>query len=167
MSDNPKADKSSVNQSDKGQVTATSDKPHVNIYIGSGIMGPGTRTGKVGYVLEFRTAKGPVTVTDIKTLENSTEHHSALTALVAALKRLTKPCNLTIHLDTGIIAATLSNNWIAKWKASGWQTSRNEEVSNRDLWQLIDSLTADHDYTVLLKKPHEYRRWLTHEMKES
>ena len=78
----------------------------VNIYTYTDIRGPGRRTGYYVYLLEQETAKGPATLHKIeKAAERETENKVQLLAVIGALKRLRKNCDLEIHTHSEYVSA--------------------------------------------------------------
>ena len=76
----------------------------VRLYIETSIRGPRRQTGAYAYVLEYRAAAGPVTLTEVKAIPDTTEHQSLCMGILAAVKRL-KSCDLTICTSSGYIQA--------------------------------------------------------------
>jgi ribonuclease HI len=34
--------------------------------------------------------------------------------------------------------------WIARWRRNGWRTASKQPVKNKDLWEALDALLAEH-----------------------
>jgi ribonuclease HI len=74
---------------------------------------------------------------------HTTNNRMELTAAIAALDALKRPCLVDIHTDSqylrnGVMA------WMAQWKRNGWRTADKKPVKNVDLWQRLDALGARH-----------------------
>jgi ribonuclease HI len=74
---------------------------------------------------------------------HTTNNRMELTAAIAALDALKRPCLVDIHTDSqylrnGVMA------WMAQWKRNGWRTADKKPVKNIDLWQRLDALGARH-----------------------
>ncbi len=149
------------------------DKPNVKIYIETSIKNPRGGAGAYGYIIVFCTTKKTDTgeikpikadTGEIKLVKDVTRNQAVLTALNEALKRLTKPCYLTIYTDVDHIAAAIKNHWLSGWEKAGWKNAKGEEIVNKDLWLSIQSLLYAHDFLVALKHHHEYKDWLIKEV---
>lgn len=140
------------------------EKKKVNLHIDTSIKGPKRRDGDYLYILSFRTQAGTADTGNRKHLEETTENQAAALALEEALKRLRVPCSLTIYLECPYVASVLSNKWYEKWRYNDWMSAKGKPICDAAIWRSIQSLLNAHDIQVLLKKPHEYREWMQHEL---
>ena len=46
------------------------------------------------------------------------------------------------------------NEWHKGWKAKGWKNAQKQPVANRDLWERLDALNAQHWITWKWVKGH-------------
>lgn len=138
----------------------------VDIYIDTSVKGPKRRDGSYIHVVAMQTSKGPADVWWWEPLKQTTENQATLLALEAALKRLTKPCNLIIHLECTYVASALKNGWYIKWRHQGWMTEKNKLVCDSEIWQSIEYLLNTHEFQVRLKEPHTYREWMQRKLNE-
>ena len=134
---------------------------HVNIYTASGIRSPRAGNGKAGYILEMKTEKEPVTLTKTAEILNATANQSELRILNMALARLIKKCSLTIHTESGYVAAGIEE--LSRWQENGWKTSRGTDVANKEEWMETAELLNGHAVSVTTEN-HEYRAWLRSEV---
>lgn len=134
---------------------------HVNIYTTSGIRSPRAGSGRVGYILEIKTKKGPATLTKFAEILNETANRSELRVLNRALERLTVPCELTIYTESRYVAAGIEE--LPRWQENGWKTSRGTDVANKEEWQETAELLNGHAVSVTTEN-HEYRAWLRSEV---
>jgi len=74
---------------------------------------------------------------------NTTNNRMELTAVIEALKALTRPCEVVLHTDSQYVQKGISE-WIHGWKARGWKTAAKAPVKNVDLWQALDTVQATH-----------------------
>lgn len=135
----------------------------VNLYIDTSARGPRIRAGAYGYVLERKTAAGPATLTDVKRLEETTEHQSLLTALLAALGHIKQPCLLTVFTECGYMSDVLTK-WLWEWKKNDWHRARNQPLKNADEWKKVAALLSNHEVVVELSAEHEYKIYLRREV---
>lgn len=134
---------------------------HVNIYTASGIRSPRAGNGTAGYILEVMTQNGPATLMKTAEILNATANQSELRILNMALARLTKKCSLTIHTESGYVAAGIEE--LARWQENGWKTSRGTDVANKEEWLETAELLNGHAFSVTTEN-HEYRAWLRSEV---
>lgn len=69
----------------------------------------------------------------------TTNNRMEMTAVIEALSALTRPCAVTLYLDSQYVLKGITE-WLAGWKARGWRTAAKAPVKNVDLWQKLDSL---------------------------
>ena len=74
----------------------------------------------------------------------TTNNRMELTAAIAALEALNRPCEVDLYTDSEYLRGGVSG-WIDKWKRNGWRTADRKPVKNQDLWQRLDELAAAHD----------------------
>lgn len=128
----------------------------VNIYIKTTVKGPRKRDGFYEYILETQTAAGMATCQLTKEIKDATENRAELLAIVEALKRLNRSCNLHIYTDSEYVAAAIKEDWIKRWRDSGWVTAKGKEIANRDLWQKMAELLNGNLVTFHVKEHHPY-----------
>ena len=73
----------------------------------------------------------------------TTNNRMELTAAIAALEALNKPCEVMLHTDSTYVMQGLTK-WLPGWKAKGWRTADRKPVKNQDLWQRLDAAAARH-----------------------
>ena len=74
---------------------------------------------------------------------HTTNNRMELTAAIAALRQLTRPCRVILTTDSQYLAKGMTE-WIAGWQRKGWQNSKKEPVVNRDLWETLLELAGLH-----------------------
>lgn len=132
----------------------------VNIYIELDSIGPRTRQGRYGYVLEcgqetregFGYAEGTVIA-------------RFLQAAGEALGRINKPCAVNIFLRNRWLAHAI-NNEIPVWQRQGWKNAKGEEIKNRELWQRLAAGAAPHDVMAFSFPETPYTDWLKREIEK-
>lgn len=134
----------------------------VNIYLYTTIKGPKKHSGVFVCILETETQRGPATLTTIKELEEATENQAELKALLTALKRVKKPCTLSIYTDSNYVAAGYECNRVEKWKESGWINAKGKPVANKEEWQEVAELLNAHEFQFIVKQ-HSYYSWMKSE----
>ena len=71
----------------------------------------------------------------------TTNNRMELMAVISGLAALTRPCRVTVHLDSAYVMHAVTKGWIPAWQKRGWKTAAKTPVANRDLWeQLIAEL---------------------------
>lgn len=71
----------------------------------------------------------------------TTNNRMELTAAIEALEALTRPCEVDLTTDSVYVRNGITK-WIFNWKRKGWKTSTGKPVSNKELWQALDSAVA-------------------------
>jgi ribonuclease HI len=101
----------------------------------SGNPGP----GGWGAILEWNSHRKELKGGEAHTTNNRME----LTAAIAALESLKRPCTVDIHTDSQYLRNGITA-WIKTWKRNGWRTSSREPVKNADLWVRLDEALQTH-----------------------
>ncbi len=85
---------------------------------------------------------------------NTTNNRMELTAAIEALKALNKPCRIDLYSDSAYLVKAFNEKWIDKWQRNNWRNAAKQEVSNKELWQELLTLTATHDVNWIWVKGH-------------
>jgi ribonuclease HI len=75
---------------------------------------------------------------------HTTNNRMELTAAIAALEALKRPCEVQLHTDSQYLREGVTA-WMANWKKNGWRTSDKKQVKNEDLWRRLDEAIAGHE----------------------
>jgi ribonuclease HI len=75
---------------------------------------------------------------------HTTNNRMELMAVVAGLRALTRPCAVTVHLDSSYVMNAFAEKWLEGWQRKGWVTSTKQPVKNRDLWEELLVEVARH-----------------------
>ena len=138
----------------------------VNIYIETSRRGPSKGSGKYMYVIEFLKGDTPVTREGIESFENTFENELALKAMIAAVKRLTKPCVIRFYTSCNHVLSTTHNSWHIQWQKNGWRRSDGREAKNAALWEELVAVLQPHAVTYT-KDEHSYRRWMREQLERN
>jgi len=74
---------------------------------------------------------------------DTTNNRMEMTAAIEALRQLKRPCQVSITTDSQYLVKGMTE-WIAGWQRKGWRNSKKEPVVNKDLWELLLTLTKPH-----------------------
>lgn len=85
--------------------------------------------------------------------ELTTNNRMELTAVIEGLRALTRPCQVTLHVDSAYVMNGMSR-WMAGWKRNGWRTADKKPVKNADLWRALDAEVARHEVRWVWVKGH-------------
>lgn len=112
---------------------------------GSAIGNPGP--GGWGVVVQFSEAGKETRVEELGGFaEHTTNNRMELTAAIEALTLLKAKSNVTIKTDSQYVIQG-TTKWVFGWEKNGWQTSQKKEVMNKDLWEVLVSLSKKHMVT--------------------
>ncbi len=73
----------------------------------------------------------------------TTNNRMELTAAIAALEALKRPCEVTLTTDSQYVRKGITE-WLAGWKRRGWKTADRKPVKNQDLWERLEAATHRH-----------------------
>lgn len=123
--------------------------PQVEIYTDGACSGnPGP--GGWGAILMAQGHKKEISGGEKVTTNNRME----LSAVIFALEKLKKPCDVKIYSDSAYVVNAFNQNWIAGWQRNGWRNSAKAPVANTDLWQKLIELTKVHKVEFIKVKGH-------------
>jgi ribonuclease HI len=75
---------------------------------------------------------------------NTTNNRMELTAVIRALEHYNEAKEIEIFTDSKYVMQGITE-WIKNWKSNHWKTSQKKDVKNKDLWVLLDTVSAKHD----------------------
>jgi ribonuclease HI len=75
---------------------------------------------------------------------STTNNRMELLAVINALRALKRRTRARIYTDSQYVRLGIVQ-WLQGWKARGWRTATRGPVKNKDLWEILDQLTAGHD----------------------
>lgn len=121
----------------------------VEIYTDGACSGnPGA--GGWGAILRYGSAERELSGGETETTNNRME----LTAVIEALRVLTRPCDIIIYTDSRYVMDGVTK-WLPNWLRNGWCTSNKKTpVKNIDLWQSLESLIKNHQIKWVWVKGH-------------
>lgn len=77
--------------------------------------------------------------------QDTTNNRMELKGVIAAFEMLKRPVTVIVTTDSKYVCDGMSK-WIHKWKENYWRSSTGA-VKNRDLWEKLDNLQAEHTVT--------------------
>jgi ribonuclease HI len=83
----------------------------------------------------------------------TTNNRMELTAVIEALRALTKPCRVALHVDSSYVMNGMQQ-WLPNWKRNGWRTAAKKPVKNEDLWRALDTEIERHTVTWFWVRGH-------------
>lgn len=120
----------------------------VNIYIATTWRSPRQKEGSAAWLVEFPKRDGSI---ETRPREGpgamrlkGTETGAILSALIEALKILTKTCEIRIYTQNERILAPLKNGWLEAWKANNFQNTRGKLIKHSEKWRELKKLTEKH-----------------------
>ena len=73
----------------------------------------------------------------------TTNNRMELTAAIAALESLKRPCTIDLYTDSNYVRGGITA-WLHGWKRNGWKTADKKPVKNVELWQRLDEAAKSH-----------------------
>lgn len=74
--------------------------------------------------------------------DHTTNNRMELLAVISALTSVPNEQEFTIYTDSAYVLNGITR-WVKGWQKNNWQTSKKEEVLNKDLWESLTEL-VDH-----------------------
>ena len=78
---------------------------------------------------------------------HTTNNRMELTAVIEALRALTRPCQVDFYMDSEYVRKGITE-WMSGWKARGWRTAAKQPVKNEDLWRIMDELLSQSGHSI-------------------
>ena len=135
----------------------------IDIYIYSSIHGSTPKSGKCMYILEHMTSCGRAQRGDTLQVENMNQYQSELYALGQGLKRLNRPCRITIHTFSRTLMSALKNGWYRTWEANGYKTKRGEDIMYPEEWKTVCRYLGSSTITSVVSDAHSNLEWMKFE----
>lgn len=131
------------------------------IYITIDNCSPKSTKKHYGYVMECMVFGVPKTREGFGEI-TGTYHHATLTAIVEALSRFKKPCEITICTEDEYVLSMLELN-LGTWADNGFLNSKGKPVASQKEWMDLWLLSRAH---LLLTFPgkHQYSAWIRGEL---
>ncbi len=85
--------------------------------------------------------------------KNTTNNKMELMATIAALKKVNSNKKIQIFTDSKYVKLGITE-WIYKWVKNNWQTSKKEDVKNKELWIELFDITNSLDVEWKWVKAH-------------
>jgi ribonuclease HI len=83
----------------------------------------------------------------------TTNNRMELTAAIAALEALTRPCAVRLHTDSEYVRNGITR-WMTGWVRNNWRNAAKEPVANLDLWQRLLAAAKPHAVEWLWVRGH-------------
>lgn len=84
----------------------------------------------------------------------TTNNKMELTAVIVALSKLKKICNVKLYSDSAYVVNAINQGWLENWKTNGWRGADKKQVKNIELWQQLDELINKHNVNFIKVKGH-------------
>ena len=85
--------------------------------------------------------------------KNTTNNRMELMAPINALKKIDQNNKIEIYTDSQYVKLGITE-WIHKWIKNNWQTSKKEDVKNKELWIELYELTKLFEINWVWVKAH-------------
>lgn len=102
----------------------------------SGNPGPG------GWAVVFNTHNDCQTLSghEMETTNNRMELKAVVKAYEKVLSGKFRGTSFELFSDSAYVVNAINSNWLDRWQANGWQTTRGGDIKNRDLWSRFNEL---------------------------
>lgn len=103
--------------------------------------------GPGGWAVAINTASGCRTFSGNEA--QTTNNRMELKAVIEAYRKILdkakpeKGNEFEIYSDSAYVVNAINNCWIETWQKNNWQTTKREDVKNRDLWEEFSLLRRD------------------------
>ena len=84
---------------------------------------------------------------------HTTNNRMELMAAIKSLGSLGKGSKVELRSDSQYVINGVTK-WANKWRRNNWRTSTNQEVANKDLWEILTKLNESHTVSWIHVKGH-------------
>ena len=110
-----------------------------------------TNVGGWGAVLEYGQTQKELWGGE----RNTTNNRMEMTALIEALSALKKTDQqIEVFSDSAYLMDCFLKEWYISWRKNGWKTANKTPVENKELWERLLNLTAQHKISFYRVKGH-------------
>lgn len=104
----------------------------------SGNPGPG------GWAVVFNTHNDCETMSghERETTNNRMELMAVVKAYEKILSGKVRGTSFELFSDSAYVVNAINSCWLDKWQLNGWQTTRGEDIKNKDLWVRFNKVRA-------------------------
>ncbi|MCX4313613.1 MAG: ribonuclease HI [Clostridia bacterium] len=108
--------------------------------------------GKGGWcaILLYGGVEKVISGGDAQTTNNRMEVYAA----IAGLSALTRKCDVLLYSDSAYLVNAVELGWLSNWRRNKWKTADGKPVKNRELWEKLSELLAEHNVTFVKVKGH-------------
>ena len=78
--------------------------------------------------------------------KHTTNNRMEILAAIKALENLKVKSVVSLTTDSQYVRQGITT-WMKNWKLRGWRTANKSPVKNKDLWQQLDKIAAQHQVT--------------------
>ena len=75
-------------------------------------------------------------------------------AVLAGLRSLKEPCQVTLYSDSRYVVDAMSKGWARNWRDKGWRKADKARALNPDLWAEMLDLSERHQVEYCWVKGH-------------
>lgn len=76
--------------------------------------------------------------------QDCTNDRVELMGVIAGLKALEEPHDVTVHTDSEYMTTAYHQSWLRNWQRDGWHSTKGRPIENLDLWEELRELTRKH-----------------------
>ena len=84
----------------------------------------------------------------------TTNNHMELSAVIAALRALREPCDITLTSDSKYVIDAITRGWVYSWRNNGWKKADRSPALNVDLWEQLLALLEQHHVEFVWVRGH-------------
>ena len=84
----------------------------------------------------------------------TTNNRMELSAVIAALRALREPCDITLTSDSKYVIDAITRGWVYSWRNNGWKKADRSPALNVDLWDQLLALLEQHHVEFVWVRGH-------------
>jgi ribonuclease HI len=112
----------------------------------SGNPGP----GGCGAVLLYKNKRKELSSGYRQTTNNRME----ILSVIIGLETLKEPCKVNLYSDSRYVIDAIQKGWAHRWRRNNWMRNKKDPALNKDLWERLLNLLAQHQVTCHWVKGH-------------
>lgn len=110
--------------------------------------------GRGGWAAVLQSADGSSSREISGGYAHTTNNRMEILAVIEGLRALKEACEVDLYSDSQYVCNAVEKCWLVSWKKNNWVKADKKPVKNRDLWEQLLPLLAEHKVRFIWLRGH-------------
>lgn len=110
--------------------------------------------GRGGWAAVLQSADGSSSREISGGYAHTTNNRMEILAVIEGLRALKEACEVDLYSDSQYVCNAVEKRWLVSWKKNNWVKADKKPVKNRDLWEQLLPLLAEHKVRFIWLRGH-------------